>query len=677
MKLPNEDKLEQQEVKDRLKKLFERFEGNRGLHAKVRWRMQHFYLDPAVDPLMPGSTRTADGKMKPGRWQSAATQTTWVQDTFFKWKSRMMENPFRIEGRAMVDTIPNKAKANNAEALLVQGFEFIRERTGIDIQANLVDAKGYKAAGVLHWRIDESAYKANMPDYEETDDTETDAERYTEDEYAEETGRKKAKKYRETEDSLKDRISRYKAECGFPVFLETVTVEQCAWTRDKSTHSEFRDFAVKRVIPNLGDWKKIKHEDYKLRERESPSQDVMNALERWTPSSQDFEKHEVTIYEYWTRRYWYEWAEVDGESYFDCGEHYYGMPPFALDYGRYTDSADPMWAYAPVFHSMLEEKPNYDRLNSLTNAAAEEAAILTYVLQPTANGVPQFQSTDGDDPLDMSLDSGDAARVPSGYKLEAVGGQGVNNQLFKLLELSQQRMEAAQPSTGFATFGATTQPTSAWQEQAQENMEPKMHIRGTARCIQVAANNLVRCFADKENGPGEIFGYARADDGTLDRTKVLSVDPDGWDGVIIDVKIAEVGNVERGALEELGMTKLKAGLITEIEYIGDYEGKVNPEQTYVQRKAFLGYEKEVMPMQIRQSMAKAFGVEIALAPGAVPMVNGQQVSDEQAIQSVGGTPMNQVPGSQMMVNAAPSTQMQNQMPQAQPAQASPQPAGVF
>lgn len=82
-------------------------------------------------------------------------------------------------------------------------------------------------------------------------------------------------------------------------------------------------------------------------------------------------------------------------------------------------------------------------------------------------------------------------------------------------------------------------------------------------------------------------------------------------------------------------------------------------------------------MQIRQSMAKAFGVEIALAPGAVPMVNGQQVSDEQAIQSVGGTPMNQVPGSQMMVNAAPSTQMQNQMPQAQPAQASPQPAGVF
>ena len=196
--------------------LFERFEGNRGLHAKVRWRMQHFYLDPAVDPLMPGSTRTADGKMKPGRWQNAATQTTWVQDTFFKWKSRMMENPFRIEGRAMVDTIPNKAKANNAEALLVQGFEFIRERTGIDIQANLVDAKGYKAAGVLHWRIDESAYKANMPDYEETDDTETDAERYTEDEYAEESGRKKAKKDRETEDSLKDRIARYKAECCFP-----------------------------------------------------------------------------------------------------------------------------------------------------------------------------------------------------------------------------------------------------------------------------------------------------------------------------------------------------------------------------------------------------------------------------------------------------------------------------
>lgn len=674
MKLPDEEKLDEMAVKERSKKLFDRFEGPRGLHAKVKWRMEQFYLDPAADPVMPGSTRNGDGKLV-GRWQNAATQTTWVQDVFFKWKSRVCENPWKVECTPMVETIPNKAKANEAEALLVQGFEFIRERTGVDLQANLTDDKGFKAAAVLHWRIDESAYKANMPDYEEVSELSPDADDKEKARYE-----KTDKGYRETADSLKERIARYKAECGFPVFAETIPVEQCAWTRDKSTYSEFKEFGVKRVIPNLGDWKKMKHDDMKLRERETPSQEVMGTVERWSPSSQDFQmSNEVVVYEYWTRRYWYEWADVAGETYFDSGEHIHGMPPFALDYGRFTNSADPMWAYAPVFHSMLEEKPNYDRLNSLTNAAAEEAAILTYVLQPNGQGIATL-STDGDDPLDMSADSSDAARVPQGFRLETVGGQGVNNQLFKLLEESKLRMEHAEPSTGFATFSATTAPTSAWQEQAQENMEPKQHIRGTARTLQVMVNNLIRCFADEENGPGEVFGYAKSGDGALDRTKVLSVPPEMWQNVIADVKIAEVGNVERAALEELGMKKLQSGLITDIEYIGDYEGKSNPEQVFVTRQAWQGYKTEKMPGQIRSAMAKAFGVEVAFAPGAIPMINGQQVSDEQAISSQGGTPQasGQIPGSQGLVNAAPTTQTNLGMPQPTVQQPSPQQtAGVF
>lgn len=671
MKLPDEERLELEDVRQRSKELFKRFEGTRGLHAKVKWRQQHFYLAPEADPLMPGSTRDGDGKITPGRWQNAATQTTWVQDTYFKWRSRVNENAWKIEGRPMVETIPNKAKANEAEALLIQGFEFIRERTGIDLQDNLSFGKAVKAAGILHWRIDESAYKANMPDYEELDDLTADMEDSEKKRYE-----KTDKGYRETSASLEERIARYKAECGFPVWAETVPIEQCAWTRDKSTYSEFKEFGVKRVIPTLGDWKEIKLKDIekKLLERESPAQEVLGTIERWTPSAQDYrDSREIVVYQYWTRRYWYEWAECDGEDYFDWGEHIHGMCPFAIDPGRFTDTADPMWAYQPVFHSMLEEKPNFDRLSSLTNAAVEGAAIPVWVLQPTTTGTPSL-STDGDDPLDMAADSGDASRVPGGYRLETVGGVGVNNQLLNLLEQSRQAMEHAEPSTGFATFSATTAPTSAWQEQAQENMEPKQHIRGTARTLQVMVNNVIRCFADAENGPGEVFGYAKSGDGALDRTKVLSMKPEEWTNIIADVKIVEVGNVERAALEDLGMTKLAKGLITDIEYIGDYEGQSNPEQIFVTREAWKGYKTEVLGTQIRQAMAKAFGVEIALAPGAVPMINGQQVTDQQAVSAAGGTPQGggQLPGSQGLINAAPTMQSNAGMPQPQIQQPAPQ-----
>ena len=671
MRLPDEKKLTEPEVKQRLKDLYRRFEGPRGLHEKVRHNTLHMFRDPSVDPMMPGSSKVANGLIE-GPWQSAASQTTWVQNVFYKWKSRVTENAWLVEGKPQRDTIPNKALANNAETLLSQGFEFIRERTGIDIQSNLCDAKAFKAAGVLHWRIDDSRYAENMPDYEETDSNETDAERYTEDEYVEEDGkpkRKKAKKYRETADSLAERVARYKAECGFPVFVDTIPIEQCAWTQDKSTFSEFKEFAVKTSIPVLGDWKDAKLKDVILRERASPKQEVMGTEIMLTPDAQDYEKTAV-VYQYWTRRYWYEWCESGdggafGEGYFDCGEHPYAMPPFAIDIGRYVDVDSPALAYQPVFGAMLEEKPIYARIKSIVDAAVEESSILKWILQPNGQGIPQLNQ-DGSDPIDMAADSGAATKVPPGYKLEGVGGTGVNQQLFKILERSEARMQAAEPSTGFATFGATTQPTAAWQEQAQENMEPKMHIRNTARTLQAMVNNLIRVFADAENGPGEVFGYAKSK-GKLDRTKVLSLKPEDWANIIADVRIVEVCNVERAALEQLGMQKAKDGFITKIELIGDYEGKPNPEQIYVERESFFAWEATIKPAEIRSEMARVWP-DVILTPGLLPTINGQSVTDEQAIQSQGGTPQAPSQGppvqgmgagvqqaAQNVVNAGPST----------------------
>lgn len=670
-------KLDEAEVRTRLQRIFEPFERKRGLHGKVRWRMQHFFLDPAVDPQMPGSDWNGADQQWEGQWQGAAKQSTRLQAEYAKWIARYAENTWKVDCRPMRDTIPGKAKANKAEALLVQGFEFIRERTGIDLQTNMGFGKAIKGAAVLYWRIDTSVYEEGMPDYDERDDLaeydddddddddiregkRKERERY---EYDEET-----KRYREKPDSLKDRIARYKAECGFPVYVETIPIEQCAWQMDMSTKSQLAAFAVKRVIPSLEDWKadKLKKRGDKL-PRLGMSQESEGSLLHWMPSDDGNDQRDVALYEYWDRDYWYEWADVPGESgYFDCGEHWYKQPPFAIDYGRYNDVADPVWAYLPVFNAMLEEKPFADRDFSILRAAVEQSSIETYLLNPTGKGVPAL-TEDGDTNIDMSPGSTEAGRVPAGYELKAYGGNGVNAQLFRVNEMVNNDLEAARPSTGFAQFSATTQPTSAWQEQAQENMEPKQHIRNTARALQVMVNNLIQCFADKEHGPGEVFGYAKTDKGSLDRSKVLALKPQDWEDIIADVRITEVGNVERAALEELGMMKLEKGILTDLEYIGDYEGKPNPEEVFVQRTAWNSYKSGRMPQRIREIEAKTFGAEVALAPGLVPMVNGQVVSDEDAIAARGGVPMagGQVPGSGGLQAAAPTTQVQGAMPRAQ------------
>lgn len=640
-RLPKEEELSEQAARARSDALFTRFEGERGLHARAKWRTQHMYQDPAVDPIMPGATFSADGKvLKASEWQASAHQTSRLKVVNQRLKARVCENKWKIEGRPVRSTQQWQAKANAAEALLSQGFEWLEVQTGSNLQENLYDGLAYRGVGVLHWRIDDTEYKHAMPDYDESDEPEEgDEGRWTEDDYDEESKRKKGKKYRETEDSLKDRIARYKAECGFPVYAETLLLQQCAWRQDKSTYSRFAEFAYKRVVPTLAEWKLTKQEDKRLRERPGPSEDTKGSLEHWTPSSQDYE-HEATITTLWTRRYWYEWCEGNGgEQYFDSGEHWYGEPPFALAVGRYADENDAAWAYLPALDAMLEEKPEFDRRRSLLGVAVEAAAVQKWFLKRDRNaGTATLQ--DGDLEIDMSAHGGTAAAIPDGFDLVARGGEGVNRQLFETYSQVVDDMAFSEPGTGFATFGASTQPWSARQERDQENMEPKIYIRNIAKALQAMVNNLARCFADKEHGPGEVFGWAKTGDGALDRSKVLSLNPDDFEGIILDVSIHEVGGLERTSLMETGMILVEKGRITDLEFIGDYEGKANPEEVYAQRLVFNIWKTEILPGMLRQAAAEYIGPKFAIAADGLPIgMDGRQVSDEQVIQANGQQPM--------------------------------------
>ena len=664
MNLPKERKLTLEECKRKADMLRKRFEGPRGLHERVRRRTLHMFLDPSVDPQMPGSVMKQDGWEGP--LQNSAVQKTRVKQINARLKARVCENPWKIECTPIKDTIGGRGLANDAETLLMQGFDHIQQQTGLDIQGNLYDGLAWKAVGILHWRIDTSVWDDDMPDYDEADELPecemcegtgkaagekcpecrgrgyTGNRDYVEDDYAD--GRTKGKKWRESDESVKERIARYKAECGFPVYLETLDPSQCFWIQDKSTLSEFKEFMVARVI-SLGDWKDEKRAALEkreaLRERDAPASNVQGSIDHWMPESTDYER-EVTLYQYWTRRHWYEWVDGDDDA-FDAGEHHYGMPPFAFSLGRYNDVASPAWAYLPALDAMLEEKPEFDRVRSIMNWGIEQSAIQQHFLQQKAGVTPVFQ--DGDQNIALNPTAGAAETIPNGMELVTVGGNGMNAQFERLYEYTAKDMQEAEPGTGFATFGASTQPWSARQERDQENMEPKQYITSIARCLQVMVNNLIRCFADEENGPGEVFGYAKiGDTGKLDRTKVVSMKPKDWENVIADVSIQEVGSLERASLMETGLILLEKGVITLVEYFTEYMGVPNGEKKYAQLKVFQMWEKEILPGMLRQSAAEYLGPQYAIAPDGVPVgMDGRAVTDEQVIQANGGTPLVQQP----------------------------------
>src|SRR6185312_5058324 len=127
-----------------------------------------------------------------------------------------------------VDTAGGRAKADALKEVLQYGFNNAEERQGIDIQGDLVDGQYIYGYGMLHWCKDD--YAAGSYDYDELDELPEgkDASRYTEDDYlpVDDEPRQKGKKYRETDDSLQDRIKRGRALAGFGYRFEVFPTER-------------------------------------------------------------------------------------------------------------------------------------------------------------------------------------------------------------------------------------------------------------------------------------------------------------------------------------------------------------------------------------------------------------------------------------------------------------------
>jgi len=639
--------LDEPQVRKRITTLRKRFEGQNGLHERVRWRRQHFHQDPAVDPPMPKG------------FEDFAKQWGDLRKVHLKLKARLLENEWLPQFTSAKSTSAGKLLAEQAESLFVQGFSQFQKSTGISLQSDLADELSVAGVGALHWELDMSQWSAL--DYEETDSNETDPERYTEDEYDEEAtaGRKKTKKYRETEAALQDRIARARAAKGFPVWAEVLPIEMCAWTQDRSQVSEFSEFLVMREIAEPPDWVKP---DTEPEERDSPITQRQGTKDMSNPSAVDWDGT-YTVYQYWNRTHFYEVCErkdKQEQAYFRCEAHPYKMPPFALCAGAMVHHNDPVYRFEPALQSLYRIKPDYDRAMSLFMILSEAGAVPLYIMVNKSNGQPRRLTEDGDIAL-FSESSAAAMELPEGYELQRFGGDGVSGDFVKGLEFMKVLWQEGAPDSGFAQFGASTQPWSARIEQSQNNMEPKMYLKHMAQTLLAMCSNLVDVFSDESTGVGTVYGWATGAGRGYDTSKTVSVDPKGWAGLTVDVSINEIGSAEQITVAQYLITLVHDDKIamTPEEFQEQAMNDPHPVETMIDRYVDAYILQNVMPNMLKEAAAEQMADKYFLGPNAQILdANGQVVAPQQYLQQTGQMPQGPQPPQQGM-QAPPQ---QGQMP---------------
>lgn len=622
-------------VQHRVERMEKRFEGENGLHERTKKYIQHFHNAWEVDPFMDGD-KVEESKRD---FQFAQTQTTKLRNKALDLVGRLTENEWQPSIIPVKQTAAGKADAERAETLFTNGFAQLQKLTGLDIQSSLAQLLTTQAFGVLHWQMDTGVY-ADGPDYDETDDEPSEAERYTEDDYPETVGRTKAKRYRETEDSMTDRLARYRASKGLPVFVEVLSPRQCYFRLGKySNRGQFLEFMVKRQIA-LEDYAEEVNERNKLSdERDSPVEHQQGTEDTWQPSADDWGTT-ATLTQLWDKDCCYEICEYgDGKERIEKFPHPYKRPPFALALGDYWHGTDPVFMYEPALAGMYRHKAQYDRAMSLFHALAEFAAIRRYMLEDKGNQPARLRE-DGDNAIDMNANTSMAGEVPPGKELKAIGGDAKLNDFGAALALIAEEMEEAAPGTGRAQFGASTQPWAARIEQAQENIQPKMYLRNIANCIAEMLQNLCEVFAlpVEDGGPGEVFSWGSGQDGTLDRSKTISLKTEGWEGLIAEVNIDPVSAAERITWEEHLRNLCNDSVIqmSLLEYL-EQTGVPNPQETYVERLTNNYVHANVVPGLLKQGAAQYLGlptVNVLGTDGQIVGPMGELVSPAQHLQQM-------------------------------------------
>jgi hypothetical protein len=547
---------------------------------------------------------------------------------------RLTENDAVIQALAPSDTQPMSALADDLSAVLNTWKADMEERAGFRWQTALSDGQVRLCFGIMEWGRDDEAWTS--------------------------TGVADAYKSGD--------LPRMRAEQGAPWWVRFPDPATCVLVFDESRKPGPAMYARKYTVARL---------DYEMAsaasstdsqtmvidmgdEEQSPQEPLTSTSGNpgASPSSGNDWGETVTIRQFWTRDWFYEFVDNEPEPR-KAFPHKQGRIRVELCAAIDTRDPDPVRRWLPVLEGIYVQKPFIDRIMTLTGAMTEMGAKpYTYLKQTSMSALTQFE--DGT-PENARTQSSLNDALPPGFEYGQVTFASPQ-QLQQWLAFAIEEFEKSKPATGTAEISATSAPWTARLAQQQSSVGPKHLVTNQARCIAAAMNDIVQCHAREaeEGGFGEdihAYSYSK-EDGTVDRSKVISIDWKKLAGFRVTVNINPLSSAEQTTNSQIAADFYERGLIVEEDF-HEARGVPNPSQYVIRRKAQAVSEPWI-DAALKQHAAAVFGGKLLAGQNGQLIDMNAQIADPNAVLMERGFKPQQQPA------ALPGGGGASPMPMAQP-----------
>lgn len=630
------------------------------MDEKLQHRKEHFHNLDAANPPLP----------KPYSQHPLHFQADNARRVHAELKSRCTENHFIASTTPEKDTPGGRAQAQKQDDILNNGLQLVESRQRLDIQGALTDGQSIYGFALLGWQRAPWVYPS-VPDYQETDVLPSDpeeAKRFA----------RRGVKYVETDDSLTSRMMRDRARAGFPFLVDVPYAETCRWIEDFSLCNGLGAVLIKKEVPTYDYLYALMNSG--ATDRPMLSLDEAADVESYgedAPGESDPSRNDwgdtVTMYQLWTRDECYECVEHSQFEVMKAFRHYGEQVPFELCAAIEINEADPVLRFEPVLEGIYRIKPFYDYMRSLEMIAAEETALPLFYLQKV--GSTGFSSlTEEGKPVLLTRNAAASMQIPDGYELKEFD-QRLSPSFQGMVAALDDTMNKSEPPTGLADIGLGTKAWAIRLAQAQASILPSKLITNQARAIQGMLRNMafIASLPPDEGGIGPIAVFGRTSKGKMDKTQVISIQPEEWISLDIDVKIESTSSGERVTLMQVGLTLLAQGAITMEIYLRDFMGVEDAVQRLADLRATKMTEEWIFPNILKQRVMNFFGKQFTMGPdGEFIDGLGNPVTPQQVLQANGqaptprigppGPPQGQGPGGPPVGAGVPSPMMSSMPP---------------
>ncbi len=634
---PSGTKLSQDQATTILDSLVERYqdgdpsgEGDpmrrpKKLINRIMWNRAHFHNLEVADPQIPEPYHEGY------KFQTDRPRQIWSQ-----LKARLIENPYTV----LATTLSGKSTSasDRLEQVLQVGLMETEYRTGQNIMGALADGMITMCYGVLHWRRAEEFYPHEMKreysnqfkeGYEVTplDDRELGT-------------------FREKNDVYYDRRKGERVRLGFPYAIEVLDPSTVFFLDDNSMESGAG------VVAHIRKMRVIDYDD-SLRKGDKirlsvneQDQSLRIYREQDAPPDNTPVRHtqEVVVVNLWTRDECYEFAVLGrGRANYTMAQwefvkhftHDWGMPPFVRAPGFEYQDHDPVYRYQSALEGIYRLKPGYDRLVSLWMIIAEMTAIPVWYLEDTATGIPRM--TEDGRVQTFSRNAATSEKLPPGTTLKKMEWN-IRPEFLTAIEMFAEELEKAEPSTGLASFSASTQPWTARLEQQQQSIQPKQLLMSIVRGMRVMVKSITQDIARRDEPVSVMTGI---NDTQTKKAEVVEVTPSEAAKLVAFVNVDSVSAAERYSKIEMGR-QLRADPKVKLsfrEFVEEYEGKQNASQVMEERDIDEFFEMYEKPALNQRLVNMRMSTNVAYNPQSQQFIgpDGGEMSPSQVMQTKSGT----------------------------------------